>query len=365
MLVELLSLPTSPLNERYVIEYIRRWAAERPAIQARPDDHGNLHLRLRRGRTRASRPLVLLAHMDHPGFEARRMARKNRLIASWRGGVAPEYFRNARARFYDGERWIRGRVTSVETHVERGRRRVRSAKIEVNREVPAGSIGMWDLGDPVIRASRIHARGCDDVAGVAAVLAALDELHRMRKQVDVHAILTRAEEIGFAGTIAVCRTGLVPRKARVVCIECSSAIPGVVMGGGPILRVGDGSTVFSPDLTAFCREVARTLARRHRGFGYQRKLMDAGSCESTVFREFGHDATGLCLALGNYHNMDQQRKRIAAEYIDLNDFDKLVTWLVALARARPGNDTGDPQARKWIHDLERKWLGALKRKRQH
>ena len=136
------------------------------------------------------------------------------------------------------------------------------------------------------------------------------------------------------------------------------------MGGGPSLRVADSATVFSPGLTAFCRVVARGLARRSRRFTYQRKLMDAGACESTVFCEFGHEATGLCIALGNYHNMDRKRKRIAAEYIDLNDFDRLVMWFVALAKAKPTHDTGDPEARQWINRLERKWVARLKRTHQ-
>src|SRR5690606_22149112 len=72
MLVELLSLPTSPFNEQFVADYIRRWAAGRPGLELSHDEFGNLRLRLRRGGN-AGRPLVFSAHMDHPGFEAQRM----------------------------------------------------------------------------------------------------------------------------------------------------------------------------------------------------------------------------------------------------------------------------------------------------
>jgi endoglucanase len=120
----------------------------------------------------------------------------------------------------------------------------------------------------------------------------------------------------------------------VVAVETSSEIPGVRMGAGPILRVGDQMATFSPGLTGFAGLVAADLAKKDSTFQWQRKLMDGGTCESTVYHAEGYDATGLCIALGNYHNMDTRRKRIASEYIHLADWDGLVKWFVALATTR-------------------------------
>ena len=361
LLIDLLSLPTAPLNEHYVSDAIRRWAADRPAIQLRADAFGNLRLRLRRGAKRVARPLLFSAHMDHPGFEAAGMTRPNRCRAIWRGGVPPEYFKNGRVRFFCDGRWVRGLIKSVRTVGARDRRRVDRVSVAVEEPVARGSIGMWDLPDPVIRGKRIYARGCDDIAGLAAVLAALDELHRSRASIDLYATFTRAEEVGFAGAIAGSRGGLIPKRARVIAVECSPQIPGVKMGDGPILRVGDRASVFSPELTAFCRQVGRDLARKERRFTFQRKLMDGGTCESTAFCELGFEATWLCLALGNYHNIDRQRRRIAAEYIDLDDFDRLVQWFVALARSKRSADHGDPELGKALNRLDRQWSRQLER----
>ncbi len=123
----------------------------------------------------------------------------------------------------------------------------------------------------------------------------------------------------------------VPRNTVVVAVECSKAIAGVALGAGPVLRVGDKATVFTPAATAYCHVVAESLAQRDKSFRYQRKLMDGGTCESTAYCHFGYEATGICLPLLNYHNMNEARHRIGPEIIDVRDFQNLVKWFVALA----------------------------------
>lgn len=361
LLTDLLALPTSPLNEHHVIGYIRRWVARRSRMSLTSDAYGNLKVELRIGRRRDPRPLVFSAHLDHPGFEALQTSRGGKLEAIWRGWVLPAYFHGARVRFHSEGRWVRGTITSFTTATDRGRQRVDRVKIDPRRPVAPGSVGMWDLPDPGIRGPRIHARGCDDVAGAAAILAALDELHRRGRPVHVLATLTRGEEVGFTGAIAGCRTGLYPKNARIVAVECSSVLPGVVMGGGPVLRVGDASAIFTPGLTAWCGDVARDLARSKAKFTFQRKLMDAGTCESAAFCELGFDATGLCLPLGHYHNMDRRRRRIAPEFIDLNDFDMLTKWFVALATTDHRPAAGNPEFARHLDQLHQRWSPQLRR----
>ena len=46
---------------------------------------------------------------------------------------------------------------------------------------------------------------------------------------------------------------------------------------------------------------------------------------------YGYEATCLCLPLGNYHNMDREKKTLGPEYIDLNDWTNEVKLFVRLA----------------------------------
>src|SRR5262249_46698571 len=75
-----------------------RLAARRPWIRLERDRDGNVWLS-RPGSRRSLSPVVFSAHMDHPGFVARR-SRGLRLEADFLGGVADAYFKGARARFF-------------------------------------------------------------------------------------------------------------------------------------------------------------------------------------------------------------------------------------------------------------------------
>ncbi|MCH7632358.1 MAG: M20/M25/M40 family metallo-hydrolase [Planctomycetes bacterium] len=332
ILERLLSIPTAPFAEHQVIEHIDQFCAARKNISLTRDRAGNLLARVRVGRRTIKRPVCITAHLDHPGFVADRMVGK-RLRAFWRGGVPRKYFVGSGVRFDVAGRWVKGRIRSVKTVNRDGQRRVDTAMIEVAAPVPARSIGMWDFGGPTVRGSRIHARACDDLAGAAAMLCAMDELARTRESCDAYFLFSRAEEVGFIGAIAACRLKTIPQKCFVVAMETSSERADAKMGDGPILRVGDRATTFTHEATAHCHRIARELERSDRRFKYQRKLMDGGTCESSAYCRLGYEATGLCVALGNYHNVDVKRRKLGMEYIDLDDFDNVVKWFVELGRA--------------------------------
>ena len=46
---------------------------------------------------------------------------------------------------------------------------------------------------------------------------------------------------------------------------------------------------------------------------------------------YGYLATGICLALGNYHNMNLKSGRIDSEYVSLRDYRQMVDWFEAIA----------------------------------
>ncbi|MCH8853540.1 MAG: hypothetical protein IID41_12945, partial [Planctomycetes bacterium] len=143
-------------------------------------------------------------------------------------------------------------------------------------------------------------------------------------------------------------------------VETSSVLPGVVMGGGPILRVGDKSSIFTPELTVWCRQVADDLAGRDRKFVYQRKLMDGGSCESSAYCQLGYDATGICIALGNYHNCNRAVGKLAPEYVNLDDVANLIKWFTALATTTIISTPGDAQLQRRLGQLQRRYQRLLK-----
>ncbi|MEN8182427.1 MAG: hypothetical protein ABFS46_07820 [Myxococcota bacterium] len=348
-----LSCPTAPYREGAVIAWVREFAAAQPQLALREDPDGNLELR-RRGVRPSRAPLVLAAHMDHPGFRALRCRKQPGgfgVEALFLGGVRPSFFPGARVRFFleQGERLAR--VISVRRERESGELFTR---LEARRPVSVGAFGMWDL-PPFRRSARnpdlLVTRAADDLAGLAAILALLQTVDRLdpARKVDVRGLFTRAEEVGFVGALSVARARRLPLQARLVAIEASKALRDAPQGGGPILRVGDRTSVFDDGLTRWIAGVGQRLAASRRGgFRWQRKLMDGGTCESTAYQLYGYRCAAMCLPLGNYHNMSE-RGRIAAESIRLSDLVGLVRFFEGLVHhdadaPRPGGR--DPLQRR-------------------
>jgi len=360
ILSQMLSIPTAPFAEHRVIEYIKAFCQHRKGVSCTQDQVGNLLIHVRFRNRKIARPVCITAHLDHPGFVAEKMTSKTRLRAHWRGGVPQSYFAGSRVRFYDGDRVIKGVVSATTSSTQSGKKRVESATINVKECVSPGAIGMWDFPDAAIRGSKIYARGCDDIAGASAMLCTIDVLSRKKRACDAYFLFTRAEEVGFVGAIAACRLKTIPQKCFVVAMETSSELPHAKMGDGPILRVGDRTSTFTPAATSHCFLIARELARDDSTFQYQRKLMDGGTCESSAYCSLGYEATGLCIALGNYHNVNVKRGKLGPEYVHLKDFDNVVKWFESLARA-PHTYTGsDRQLSAQINKLEKTYKKLLR-----
>jgi endoglucanase len=262
--------------------------------------------------------------------------------------------------FRPGERAPVGRGALVAADATAGRLTGASAEV-LDGEAIAGGIAMWDFPAWSLADGRITARVCDDLLGVAAILACLDELQRRRPDAAVWGLLTRAEEVGFLGAVEAIRLGTVPPGASVLSLECSKALVNAPQGGGVIVRVGDRMSVFAPSLTEALRSAADALASRDESFRYQRKLMDGGACEATVFCASGWRASGLAVPLGNYHNASDEGIGIAPEHVLVDDWLAEVALLVELG-CDPGlldDDTAEPP--QWLQDraaVARDALGA-------
>jgi len=148
---------------------------------------------------------------------------------------------------------------------------------------------------------------------------------------NVRALLTRAEEVGFIGTLAAISERLVTKNAWIVNAEASKAIPGVDIGGGPVIRVGDRTRTFdrrAEDLLAAGR--AKLPATKP----VQRALMTGGTCEATPWTVFGYRATGIAIPLGNYHNQGP-KDRLRPEVVAVQDLATAVDLVELAATSVP------------------------------
>ena len=328
----LLGHPSAPFHEERVAQFIREFAIAR-GLRVRSDKFGNLIVCYRRGR--GHRPVAFVAHMDHPGFEVIEDAAGGFVMTRFLGSVPRQYFRpGGRVRLFgvDGER--RATIWSV-PDVDWGKEKL--VRLRLKGTARRGDFGMWDLPPVKTNHRLIWSRACDDLAGCLVLLGMLDDLVQSRTPGTAYAVFTRAEEAGFQGAMGLIESRLIPRSALVLSVECSKELPHAPMGQGPIIRVGDRTTTFDSRVTLFLEEVAARVARADRRFVFQRKLMDGGTCESTVYCHHGYRAGGVCLAMGNYHNLGPG-EHIREEYVDAGDVQKTVQFFVEVVRR--SNDYG-------------------------
>ena len=353
-LLEISALPAAAGRESRVVAWINRWLASRPDLVCTPDAHGNLTISSRHEPTTDLRPVYFTAHMDHPAFVVERIIAPEVVEVSFRGGVMEDYFVDAPIVLHDrsdGRHSARlfgdpktGEKPSTFKHYM-------AELVQPTQDLTIGDVGVWDVGPAEIKDGIVHTLACDDLSALAAAVAAFDALPLGELPQPVRLLFTRAEEIGFVGAIGACREKTMPMNARVIALENSRSFAESPIGGGPIVRVGDRISIFSPTLTEAIAKRAEEIAggastvtasqklAELPTWKWQRKLMAGGACEASVYCAFGYEATCICLPLGNYHNMahldDVQagtyvgRPRAAREYNAVSDFEGLVDLLMA------------------------------------
>lgn len=343
----LTNLPTASGREDAVIAWVRAWAGRRRDLKVTTDSGGNL-LVTQKGR-RARPAVVAVAHMDHPAFVITSVEGRDATY-EFRGGVRPEYFARARVEFVTTQAPVKGSVTAHDPGTSTGLIRVTGPGV-----VRPGDVARWWFPKRQARAGQFSAPACDDLAGCAAALAALDRARDRAGLRHFAVLLTRAEEVGFVGAIHAAKVGTVAEDTRLLSIEASRASLQAPVGAGPVIRVGDASTVFDQEMTNLI-----SWAAVARGLPHQRRLMSGGSCEATAFGVYGYRAAGLCLALGNYHNMGNLDEVEAGsgkatpmmETMALDDFHALVDLLLLAANAVDGEGDLKPRLDRIYEDTQ-------------
>lgn len=374
-LIEITQIPTAAGREWRVLEWIRRWTAQRPDLKLTADAAGNLVVGFADPGAADQPPLWITAHTDHPAFVLTRIVSPSVIELEFRGGVMDVFFENAPVTVYTKTGDPVLATLGGETTPRYPGMKCYLAELDgadaSGEALRPGDVGTWRLPSAEVVGDILHTHGCDDLSAVASALCTLDVLRVARAAGErvghVSLLFTRAEEIGFIGAIAACKLGTIPRDARVVALENSRSFADSPIGGGPIVRVGDRISTFSPSLTAACAARAEetfvnaaqplasqtvAAAKTTESRPWQRKLMAGGACEASVFCAYGYNATCLCLPLGNYHNMaylaelqagtyDKAKlgpARAAREYISVSDFHALNDLLVAISLRLPPTD---------------------------
>ncbi len=301
ILKRILKQPTAPFHEYFVRAEIETLLRDCANVTFKRDKFGNVLATYKNGSRKSTPTWVLAAHMDHPAWV--RKPGTDRKADQWDflGGVAEGV---------------------VNDGLKRGLRKPHKN----------GEFATWNF--PVtIKDGRLDAAACDDLIGCASIIAVFYELARLNLEATVHAVFTRAEEVGWLGAWHLGQNWPFNGNTVFLSLECSRPVNGADFGEGPVIRVGDRLSVFDAESVSV---LVRTAAEQ--GIRVQRCLLDRGACEATALQALGKRTAGISIPLGNYHNTTDNNK-LGAEYVMLDDVKgmiKLITALVATKHAGIG-----------------------------
>jgi endoglucanase len=344
--------PTAACHEGHVRACALERLAGLPDLTTRLDEFGNLHATYEHA-AHGHEAFRVVAHMDHPAFVVARANGATEL--HFAGGVDESYFAGKSITFHNEEtKKPLGRATVTGTAFTDDHKRVL-----IKGEIPAAAtFAVWTLPRARCTKRLFISPACDDLAQVATVLALLRRLSTTKAKAHVHAIFTRAEEIGFAGALASLKSATPLAPMPTLSLETSKARGFARLDAGPVLRVGDRLSIFDSRITHWLETAFRDRQAAQTGVPYQRLLMGGGTCEASVFQRAGQPTGALCVALNNYHNMGPGAA-IRAESISLRDWQGLYDYLYFLATEAKSVAEADDAITKRFSQLEAKALAAL------
>jgi putative aminopeptidase FrvX len=327
-ILDIVSEPAAPFYENRVARAIRHSLApfkDHPHVQIGCDRYGNVIAQYRHPDAHFGASFAAAAHMDHPGFHVTAAESKTATLLIQGGLPRDERLIGAGVDLYRADMCNHGIVHGYANDDK--------SSVLLDLDEPwAGPVeGAWGVPD-VTRfctdGDLIHGRGMDDLAGCAQQIAVFELLVREQIPVEYIAIFNRAEEVGFIGAVGACELGSIPSRSIVISLEASKNLEGAQPGKGIIVRTGDRLTIFDASVTALLENAA--IAAAQKNVLHQKKRMDGGACEASLYMAYGYETGALAVPLINYHNHGETA--VAAEAIHRNDLAGGVVILLELAK---------------------------------
>ena len=354
-LFELLSQPTAPYRESFVMQVIEE-QLRRHRVPFFKDPVGNRIVGVsnrkeylaRVGGNRKVPVKIFMAHTDHPGFHGMKWERKTRnghiatnlLSIHWHGGSPKSHLEGAPV-WLAANNGFRGEGILSAAKLNKRGTAITSGMVKTQGDFPpieAGELfGGFKFRKPIWQDGELlYTKAADDLIGCFAIVSLAIQ---RKKDCNFLGLLTRAEEVGFIGAIGHFELGWLSKaRGDVLCIslETSRTLPGAEIGKGPVVRLGDRMTIFDPAGLDLLWGVAKKGLRQ-----FQRRIMDGGACEASASTAYGIRSIGISVPLGNYHNQSLQGgpdsrgpDGPAPEYVHIDDLKGMMTLCHALAEAK-------------------------------
>jgi endoglucanase len=335
LLERIFNQPTAPFRESFVLDEIKSLLKENK-IPYFEDSIGQIIAGVsNKQKLKTKTHVAFFAHTYHPGFIIEKKISKTKYSATWYGGGPFNHMEGKPVRIFSDEsstQYVKGKIRQfvpgnhregipfeidlLSSHQELDDKKVRSKDY----------FGAFHFDGFKIKNGLVSTKCADDLAGCVMALGALIDCKKSK--VPVIAVFTRAEEVGFVGCLHMIKSKVISLNTMVISLEASRTLPGALLGEGPVIRLGDASTLFDSNFSLYIQQEAQNLKTKgklkNKNFKFQKRIMDGGSCEATALSQFGYKTMGLAVPLKNYHNQGAgkgSRGGPAPEIIHIDDVE--------------------------------------------
>lgn len=320
--------PTAPFREEWVLRHVKS-QLEKLKMPYATDKWGNIYAGVSKvSKLKSTNRLALVAHTDHPGFHLIKTLKKTNTSETWQakwfGGFPPKPKDSKVAIYHPKHPGLVsvGKIISTKIPPKDRLFEIKVDSKAMKFSLKKSCFGAFNFPGFQLKGTRINTRCADDLAGVSIILGTISKLSKKERK-NFLGIFTRSEEVGFVGAMALLEGRILGPKNSVISLEASKQLPQARIGKGPVIRLGDRSTLFSSGVTKRLDMAANKLALASKSFCTQRRILPGGSCEATAFNLYKIPAGGLALPLGNYHNQKSDGTP-GPEIIDIRDYQRAV-----------------------------------------
>jgi len=222
------------------------------ADEVRQDQLGNVVV-LKKGKGEKRPKVLLAAHMDEIGLMVTKIEEGGFLRFTSVGGIDPRTIVSQEVILF-GKKELHGVIGAKPPHLTDEEERSRAYTMDemyidlalpeakVRELVSVGDVAMIKREAIKLNGTSMAGKAMDDRAGVAVMLACLQELQRLHHLADVYAVATVQEEVGVRGATTI-SYGIVPDLGIAIDVT-HGAMPGVPeydtckLGEGPAITVG-------------------------------------------------------------------------------------------------------------------------------
>ncbi len=289
-------------DESAVREYIAEKVRDKCEMSV--DNLGNL-ICFCPGRKKASKKLMICAHMDEVGFIVTYIREDGALCFGEVGGIDPSVILGRQVTV--GKNHINGVVGSTAVHNLSKEQREQPPKtddmyIDIGADSREEAEKHIRLGDPVYFSSDfvqlgercVKSKAIDDRAGCAMMI----RLIREKPEYDTYFVFNVQEEIGLRGS-RVSTFSVAPDFAIVLEATTAADIDGIsgqkrvcALGNGPVVGFMDRSTVYDKELYRLAFETANEL-----DIPCQTKTMIAGGNDSGAIHLSGKGVRTIAVSV--------------------------------------------------------------------